>query len=364
MRPNIDIPDGLHGRIKEYKKSRGDVSTLDEAYIDIIEKGLQQVTLPSESSQSSERVSLSSKSGFFGVTAKHGSGINSSCLFTQRPPITNPVISQVTRTGGFDMDELRQLLAALKDMSGHRSYPIVTATFSQVNGEWYVGGVEDIYNAFIDTGVRWENTREWDHHRVENVTISAWLNGDTQIFITGENAPTEESGQGYLKNPSLVFVTEGHPTTGMEIREYADSLGFAVPLRSHEISIPSTMQTDLYTVDNGPLTIPTSEIKSVVSYTHSTGTGWVSGLVIENPFNREQLEANFRGTDFSMEDEGNELLSRDFIVASLLDHHPVDDESISGYRVERVRLSNLTEATKGRSGSIYDVGIDLRYIEE
>ena len=41
MRPNIDIPWSIHGRIREYAKDR-DVS-ITEAYIEVLSEGLEAV---------------------------------------------------------------------------------------------------------------------------------------------------------------------------------------------------------------------------------------------------------------------------------------------------------------------------------
>lgn len=47
MRPNIDISHTLNGRVKDYAEQQG--KSLEEAYQEIIEAGLEAVEHPSES---------------------------------------------------------------------------------------------------------------------------------------------------------------------------------------------------------------------------------------------------------------------------------------------------------------------------
>ena len=47
MRPNIDISHTLNGRVKDYAERQG--VSLEEAYREVIEAGLEAVTHPDES---------------------------------------------------------------------------------------------------------------------------------------------------------------------------------------------------------------------------------------------------------------------------------------------------------------------------
>jgi hypothetical protein len=47
MRPNVDIPWSLHGQVKEWAKETD--RTLTEAYIELVNTGLDKVEYPEES---------------------------------------------------------------------------------------------------------------------------------------------------------------------------------------------------------------------------------------------------------------------------------------------------------------------------
>lgn len=375
MRPNIDLPDGLHGQIKEYRKQHHSITTLDEAYEQLLSVGLEQsdTYTPATSRQ------LSPDDGFCVAIPKPTSRLNSSVIpwFLHLP--ADPVVAR-TPTRELDDDGLRQLLTQLDTLTGQRRHQ-VTATCSQVDGEWYLGGVGTIAHELCRVGERWNTHSDWECHRREEVTIHANAQPDgIDLFITGELGPAHQHRTDtdvVFRNVQLTVVTDGYPVTGEQVATAASRLGFETPVSASPVSVETTMEADPM-VGTEYIEIDQASITDYVTYSEAGGVSgfsddevgdadvvtpeWVSRLVVENPFHRELLEEVFR-QDSIAQAALPEVLARDRIGVNLLDHHPKGDESVSGYYISRLRLGDLTEVTGGRSGDLTNVVADARYID-
>lgn len=365
MRPNVDIPDSLHGEVKEYTKQENTLESLDQAYIEILERGLQQV--PIHTRDSTPELQPDSVS-FTEATAKPGYGLNSSLLFSSVLNQQSAVKSTTRQVATLTGDDMRQLLSGLQDLSQNHTYPPVIATFSQVGGEWYVGGAKEILQQFMDAKRRWESQPDWEKHHRENVTIVSRINDNVTLFIGGQTA--SEGGlppvDPALKNPWLSVITDGYPVTGGEIKNYATQIGFPVPTTAESITMSDTVVTEPYNDNHSPVSVGLDEVVSPITYMSGVGNEepWVCGATIKNPFNRPLLERLFRTADIETDKIIDSILARDTIVSQLLDTHPYEDGEVEGYKIERIRVTDFTEATAGRSGTLYNLGIELRYITE
>lgn len=368
MRPNVDIPDGLHGRIKEFKKTSDHVNSLDDAYHQLLAESLDDaLSTRATESEDFDR----STPGFFQSTPTAGVGINSGQLFSANLLTGDLIRSHSRLQESLSSDEFRELLIALGELVGERNdYPDLQATMSQVDGEWHVGSASEIHSQLCDVVSRWESQPDWNIHRKELVTISGRSNGDEMIFITAEcdeRHTTTGQSEPQLRNCELSVITDGYPVTGDNIATYAKRLGFPVPEVANSITIPSQRQNDPVTSEHTPISLSEDDIIAPITYSEgplgSRDTPWVCGLCVENPFNRHQLDRHFRPLADWEDKAITELLARDQIVVNNLDHHPLDDPDVGGYSVKRIRLQDVTAATGGLSGTIYNTNVDIRYEE-
>jgi hypothetical protein len=161
-------------------------------------------------------------------------------------------------------------------------------------------------------------------------------------------------------------VTNGYPVTGEQVQEYAERLGLPVPETATPISMDSDAISDPITADGSPQTFTEDDVIQPITYGSgpSNDSQWVSGAMIENPFTRPQLERLLRGSDVDAETVIDDLLARDRVVVNYLDHHPLGDDEVVGYNVERLRITDLSEATEGRSGTVHNVEVQARYVEK
>jgi len=363
MRPNIDIPAGLHGRVKEVRGQHEWIETLDDAYMQVLEEGLGQLEVQNRGVE--VRLDEDSAS-FMNAVAKpaNARGLYSSLAFAPLAIQQDPVRVAIKETASFGKEEIKQLLSGLQDMSQTRSYPSVVATFSQVGGAWHVGGANEIFHQFNDTKGRWESRPDWETHKRELVTIIAKVSDTEMIFVGGQNEWSDANGQCSLRDPWLTVLTDGYPVTGDTISEYVSQLGFNMPQTGTSVTADTILINDPRAEGGvNPVTFGLGEIRHPITYKDDLHEDpWVCGAIVDTPFNRPLMERLLRKTKLDTDDVIDSVLARDSVVVQFLDHHPLDDEEVEGYQIERIRITDLSKATDGRSGTVYNLGIDVRYI--
>lgn len=372
MRPNINLPDGLHGEIKYYLKQRDNLETLDDAYEELLETGLDNAPYPATTPNQDLPTNLDR----IVSTAKHGVGLNQSLMVAETMFPTSPVVSTTSRQSQIYDPELSDILAALADLSQDGNFPRVVATISQVDGEWYALGTGEIYHALRNTEPRWNDKDTWETHKREQVTICANVSNDIKLLLGGQASPSTRPDEGVsIRDPWLTILTDGYPVTGDNVAQYAAALNFPTPKTAEKVTLTDEFVTD--PVSDGPLLIDPEQITDEITYTHrpmgsyhsvddddeSTPDPWVSALVVDNPFYRDQLESLATRTDLS-DESVDKLLARDSLVIHLLDHHPLGDAEITGYRLERIQIHSLSPATGGKTGDITNVSLQARYLEQ
>jgi hypothetical protein len=285
-------------------------------------------------------------------------------LFSNITPQLTPYVSfsrQQTRLGD---DEVKELCEGLAHATGNKSYPTVVGTFSQNGGEWYASGVEQVYDTFLNIESRWESQSDWEQHKREMVTLSADVDDETTIFIGGQAAPSQTEGESInIKQPWMAIESNGIPITGDKIMEYSKQIGFEPPNRCVQTEIPNVTANDTEIEQ----AMHTQFGKEIITdrYTYSTDDNeedWVIALRVQNPFHRQGLSqlVDQQETEFGHEFIDH-ILSRDHLIVVLGATHPLNDEVVSGYEINRMKIQNYTELLDGRSGKIYNIYIQVEY---
>lgn len=359
MRPHIDLDTSLHEEVKEFADTHTEVATISEAYARLIADGLDgATTAPSPATDALPTT------GTFRMTASTDeSGINSMVLYTLVRAPTTPFATTVSRSDDLSKTSLRDMLYQLSELGKSTSYPSAVAALSQTGGEWVVGGAAAIFNALQTTQKRWDSQPKWNCHRKELVTIMAKLSDDYTAIVTGANTSEDGSQAGGLTDVRLTLLSDGHPVTGDTLANIASELGFPAPESGAPTAVESATLTNIETDTHRPVIITPSDIHSRITYNspvRKSNDKWVSGAVVENPFTNAQLTRAARGVDVS-QSLLDTVCDRDTVVVNFLDTHPVDDDTIDGYAVERLSIVDFSQLPGSVGSDVVNAIVDVRY---
>lgn len=147
--------------------------------------------------------------------------------------------------------------------------------------------------------------------------------------------------EGRISNFSLTFLLDGYPVSGREYEKIASRLGFSELFNGRKHHLPSIHAH----FDDSP---EVEVVEEVTKDDSNRDEPWVSGLLIENPFQWNtgwKSELGWRdvpdeGHQTEAESATEALSNYDHLYCELRNHHPVSDDK--EYRLESISATYLS----------------------
>jgi hypothetical protein len=211
MRPNIDIPWDLHGRIKEYSNQNN--WSLEKAYADLLRRGLDAA--PTEGGSSLPHPSPDDTI-FIPIQER---GVAKIFLFSRFSPFEfDDPVAISANTANVSLDRAENILGELKRLMGGGDGSF---SFQQVNAGWYGrGGLADF--------LYWlENPDELYRDVPEGFELDRHKSGSA-VYISDTAFPARyvvihalPSKSGTLDKFGVTFFTDGTPVMRGRFAEFA-----------------------------------------------------------------------------------------------------------------------------------------------
>ncbi|QOS13617.1 hypothetical protein DEQ92_14035 [Haloferax sp. Atlit-6N] len=270
MRPNVDIPWSIHGKIKEYAEQTD--QTIEEAYIETLEQGVRD--LPEQLTN----VSLPSK-GYkdFGPRLIRTQG-------TESHEINNSVTSHPffylgensmqikTRKNDMSVNEFVDRLARIHNVGRLSSSWF---TVHQLGGALVGRGPANLATAIkqLDTTL---TDKEIPTYKNGHLIYIAKLAYEGEYLLIRAELPRLSGDKQVLSNVELRFIVEGVPVTGALYQRLANAFGFNELFNATECRLP---QTGFNAPEGSRLTVTEQITTEDENYEDPS----VTGLIVENP---------------------------------------------------------------------------------
>jgi len=270
MRPNIDIPWSIHGKIKEHAEHTE--QTIEEAYIEALERGVSD--LPEQR----DNVNLPTP-GYndFGPRLIRTQGseshdINDSVTCHPFFHLGETPMEIETRSVDMTADDFVNRLARLHDV-GRISRSCFTV--HQLGGALVGRGPANLATAIREAPDRFAD-EEIPTYKNGHLLYLANLAPESEYLLIRAEFPRVSMDEQVLSNVELRFITEGVPVTGLLYQRLARAFGFNELFNATELTLP---RTGFNAADGSTLTV-TEQI-------HTDEEGYddpsVTGLIVENP---------------------------------------------------------------------------------
>ncbi|WP_083860944.1 hypothetical protein [Natrialba asiatica] len=325
MRPNIDIPWSIHGKIKEYSQQQE--ITIEEAYIEALELGTDQLPLDGDVTSFDGREWLPFGPRLVRSAGEESHHINrvTTCL----PHIYHRDQPVVTRTRNQDMasNEFVSCLSTLQS-TGHLADDWFTV--HQLGGAKIGRGLSNFARVIENSEGLFRNSSFPLYKQGSGIYIAELVRDSEYLIIRFELPQNSE----VLTNISLSFIIDGYPMSGQEYYKIARAFGFKELFNARDHKCPRIgIRFD------EPVEI--SPVEEIYKDT-SDDEPWVSGLMIENPFQSnpdllDHLEWNSENnpTDLKEAKTSIETLQNyNTLYCELNTHHPTSDDP--EYRLESI----------------------------
>lgn len=322
MRPNIDVPWSMHGRIKDYAKS--EEKTLESAYIEVLEEGLEKMPLPVDPDV--ELTTDSMRATEFGprvfpISNEESRDINDICTFLPRPetPLQPSVFKSNRR--GIPMDEFRDSLVRFlkQDTNIYQDW----FTIHQLGGAWVGRDIGNFYHTIQNFQERFQQANFSTYKTGFGVYIAEFGQSEHMLVFTELNRHTGEIDDLYIG-----FLTDGTPIDSSLYKRIIAQFGMTklgnAKQRNHQYI--SYTPESRYEVDVVERITKPDEMSS-------SEEEWVSGLVIKNPVHEEKeiydgLKACLENSSEERWDPNppRQLETYEHAFVSLKNHHPVSED--------------------------------------
>lgn len=335
MRPNVDIPWSIHGKIKQYAQTN-DI-TIEEAYIEALNAGTGQLAI----SDDTDGLSLSREKdkwpfGPWQIPSQGEESFHINYVTTCFPNLYTPdlPVRINTRRQNISKDEVESMLASLQT---NTRITDDWFTIHQLGGAWVGRGLTNFAHA-LSTSKELFNQSDFPLYKQGSAIYIGSLPRENEVLFLRANISRRKE---QISNFSLTFLLDGYPVSGHEYYKIASRLGFSELFNAQEHHLPS-----LYTHFKEP---PKVEVVEKVTDDNSDRDGpWVSGLIIENPFQWEtgwknKLEWKDIPDENHQKDaeSATETLSNyDHLYCELLNHHPMSDDK--EYQLNSVSATYLS----------------------
>jgi hypothetical protein len=321
MRPNIDIPWSIHGRIKEHAEQTD--QTIEEAYIEALEQGISDFPEPRTD------VSLPSP-GYndFGPRLIRTQGseshdINDSVTCHPFLHFGETPMQIKTRTENMSADDFADRLARLHNIG-------------RLSMSWFT--VHQLGGALVGRGpANLAKAIRQAHTTFADEEIPTYKNGHliyvTKLAYEGEylliraELPRISGDQQVLSNVELRFITEGVPVTGALYQRLARAFGFNELFNATKFALPRTGF-------NAPEGSTPTVTEQITTEEENYDDPSVIGLIVENPLRDNAdllsyLETELSGPDESTSQAANQLgvlANYEELYCDLTHNHGLSDD--------------------------------------
>lgn len=321
MRPNVDIPWSIHGRIKEHAEQTD--QTIEEAYIETLENGVRdlpeqrgEVTLPSPGYND------------FGPRLIRTQGtdspdINDSVTFHPFFHLGENSMEIRTRTDDMDADEFTDRLARL-----HNVGRLSTSWFTvhQLGGALVGRGPANLATAVREAHATFADEDVPTYKNGHLIYIANLAYEDEYLLIRAE-LPQLSRDKQVLSNVELRFITEGVPVTGALYQRLARAFGFNELFNATAFDLPRTG----FNAPEGSTPVVSEQITTEEENYDDPS---VNGLIIENPLQNNDdllshLKSKLSGPDRSKSEAEHHievLANYDELYCDLTHNHGLSEE--------------------------------------
>lgn len=335
MRPNIDIPWSIHGEVKEYSESH-DI-TLEDAYIEILEEGVDKVEFTGGTIDSFE---MREKPGEkFGPEDIHSSENTLNTLITQLGYVDEPHQPVVFHSYQRSMSH-SELEKAFRQFAGQFTVKIRDYfTLNQEGGSWFGTGIENFLNSVKNAEERINNA-EFSTYGTEPALYMASIDDENLFCLYLES---HEPDYDKVRNVKTGFMANGHPVQPEKYERYASAFGFS--------SLTNSRDVDCFEIQrNLDVDIELTPIKKITFDEHSEVN--VGGLVVENPFteNPDLCDAIVNEVEETIDDSESDpyyrriskddLQQNDSLFVQLENWHKMDEDY--PYYLKSAKITDLS----------------------
>ncbi|WP_136591368.1 hypothetical protein [Salinigranum halophilum] len=354
MRPNADIPWTLHGQIKDYAQANN--LTIERAYIETIERGLESLPLPVEAEDAvADYVRSYLPFGPQPLSVSEGD-INEYLTFLPRMGHPRqPVVFRALGTRRAENEELKTILTRLAKELTHEINDWFT--IHQLGGAWVGRGLHNYAHALSTTDQRWADA-DFRTYKTEFGLYVAELRENELLFIRTE-AGTHREGVSELR---VGFLTDGYPIQSSRYTRLAAQFGFDELGAGIQKTFPS-----LRAGFSDAIELEMVEPLLKDDRMSRRDEPWVSGGLVKNPFKNDDVLQ--RLIDDTPETEVEEIFdqhlldidhlqSYDKVYCEFSDHHPADEDH--EYKMDAVSVTPLHRVF-GRQSPV-NMSISATYI--
>lgn len=270
MRPNVDIPWSIHGRIKEYAEESD--QTIEEAYIETLEQGVSE--LPKQRAN----VGLPEPDyGDFGPRLIQTQGtrsdeINNSVTCHPFFHLEENAMEIETRKDDMLAEDFIERLARLHSV-GRLSKSWFTV--HQLGGALVGRGPANLATAIKQARTTFAD-EEIPTYKSGHLIYIADLAYEGEYLLIRAEVPETSREKQVLSNVELRFITKGIPVTGTLYQRLARAFGFNELFNATEVELP---RTGFDAQEGSSLTVTEQVTTEKEDYDDPT----VTGLIVENP---------------------------------------------------------------------------------
>ncbi len=324
MRPNIDIPWSLHGRVKDHAESND--LDLEEAYIALLKDGLEN---PSPRPGNMEDPGEDYEVRFLEAPESHISELVT--FFRGLDHMSEPLIFEAWRSD-IHLSEVKKILAQVKQFAA-ASPKSGNFTVGQQNGAWVGSGIENFARSLSNQEERYEMVPDsfgLDTYKSESALFIC--DGPRGNSVAVYAAPRTNSDN--FRRFGVNIITDGYPVDNRGMLDFMESSGLSLDHgKSWEQETERVPTEDHEGIQIRP-------VEKIVGEDN-----WVHGLICENPFyNNESAIERYFGDSF------RELAGYKHVVCELQQHHEIDDDE--DYRVESIQATDYDRISGGMFSAV------------
>ncbi|MDS0222483.1 hypothetical protein NDI54_14145 [Haloarcula sp. S1AR25-5A] len=275
MRPNIDIPWSIHGRIKEHAEHTD--QTIEEAYIDTLEKGVRELPDQPDNVRLPEAGYNDFGPRFIRSQGAESQHINNSITCHPFLHFGQNAMQFRTRTEDMTLEDFTDRLARLHNVGRlDRAW----FTVHQLGGALVGRGPSNLVTAIEEADDVFAE-EEIPTYKNGHLLYLANLPYESEYLLIRAEMPNTTHNKRVLSRVELRFITEGIPVTGDLYRRLANALGFTELFNATELSLPQTGFKSQN--DSSP-----NVVEKITTAEEGYDDPSVTGLIVENPLQDNQ----------------------------------------------------------------------------
>lgn len=273
MRPNIDIPWSIHGRIKDYAQTHN--VTMEQAYRDILETGISHSPIPEE--LDTELTEVADHEDSFGpIQITHNGHISTGLTFspTNLSFYHGAKYFESIGSSVFELEELDSVLTGLEQtLSDSRN--IDWFTVHQSGGAWYGQGIENFLHVLQNSYERWDTT-DFTIYSSEPAFYVRELWDDEYLILEINQETHSDDDRVELR---VSFVTNGTPVND----SFYTDIGSQFNLTRFSPAKPLKHRRKNKNFDD-PISVQTVD---EILIENRFGDSILCGVVVDNPFKEQ-----------------------------------------------------------------------------